>query len=73
MGLFGKDRDLTQPLEQVELMVDASALGQRVEDVSIRLDAFSCASLIATPTLFLTWGLVFICSVILHLLPVMVL
>jgi len=40
MGLFGKDRDLTQPLEQVELMVDASALGQRVEDVSIRLDAF---------------------------------
>ena len=40
MGLFGKDRDLTQALEQVELMVDASALGQRVEDVSIRLDSF---------------------------------
>jgi len=40
MGLFGKDRDLTQPLERVELVVDASALGERVEDVSIRLDAF---------------------------------
>jgi len=40
MGLFGKDRDLTQPLDRVELMVDASALGERVEDVSIRLDSF---------------------------------
>lgn len=40
MGLFGKDRDLTQPLERVELEVDASALGERVEDVSIRLDTF---------------------------------
>ena len=40
MGLFGKERDLTQPLKQVELMVDASALGERVEDVSIRLDSF---------------------------------
>ena len=40
MGLFGKDRDLTQPQDRVELMVDASALGERVEDVSIRLDSF---------------------------------
>jgi len=40
MGLFGKDRDLTKPQDRVELMVDASALGERVEDVSIRLDSF---------------------------------
>ena len=40
MGLFGKDRDLTQPQDRVELLVDASALGERVEDVSIRLDSF---------------------------------
>jgi RluA family pseudouridine synthase len=40
MGLFDKDRDLTKPPEQIELMVDASAQGLKVEDVLIRLDSF---------------------------------
>ncbi|MDE0892754.1 MAG: RluA family pseudouridine synthase [Planctomycetota bacterium] len=40
MGLFSKDRDLTKPPEQIELKVDASALGLKVEDVLIRLDSF---------------------------------
>ena len=40
MGLFPKERDLSRTLEEVELRVEASALGQRVEDVKIRLDAF---------------------------------
>lgn len=40
MGLFPKERDLSRTLEELELRVDASALGQRVEDVKVRLDAF---------------------------------
>ena len=40
MGLFEKDRDLTKPAEQIELLVDASAQGLKVEDVLIRLDSF---------------------------------
>lgn len=40
MGLFPKERDLSRTLESVELRVEASALGQRVEDVKVRLDAF---------------------------------
>jgi 23S rRNA pseudouridine1911/1915/1917 synthase len=40
MGLFPKDRDLTQAPKEVELRVDASDLRMRAEDVEIRLDAF---------------------------------
>ena len=40
MGLFPKERDLSRTLESLELRVEASALGQRVEDVKLRLDAF---------------------------------
>jgi 23S rRNA pseudouridine1911/1915/1917 synthase len=40
MGLFTRDRDLNVPPDRVELEVSASALGQKVEDVSLRLDAF---------------------------------
>jgi 23S rRNA pseudouridine1911/1915/1917 synthase len=40
MGLFPKDRDLTQAPREVELKVDASDLRQRAEAVEIRLDAF---------------------------------
>jgi 23S rRNA pseudouridine1911/1915/1917 synthase len=40
MGLFPKDRDLTQSPKEVELRVDASDLRQRAEAVELRLDAF---------------------------------
>src|SRR6185369_11765747 len=40
MGLFPKDRDLSQAPREVELAVDASSLNMRAEDVDIRLDAF---------------------------------
>jgi len=40
MGLFAKDRDLTQAPKEVELRVDASDLRQRAEAVELRLDAF---------------------------------
>jgi len=40
MGLFPKQRDLTKPLEEVELMVDASFLRLRAEEVHMRLDQF---------------------------------
>ena len=47
MRLFGKDRDLNQALEEVDLVVDASALGKRVADVYVRLDHYLMR--------FLTW------------------
>jgi 23S rRNA pseudouridine1911/1915/1917 synthase len=40
MRLLPKDRDLSKPLEQVELMVRASDLRMRAEEVEIRLDRF---------------------------------
>ena len=40
MSLFPKDRDLTRPLERVELRVDASAYGLPVAEVELRLDHF---------------------------------
>lgn len=40
MGIFPKNRDLTEVPEQVELIVRASDLRQRVDEVNIRLDAF---------------------------------
>jgi 23S rRNA pseudouridine1911/1915/1917 synthase len=40
MGLFPKDRDLTQAPKEVELRVDASDLRMPTESVEIRLDAF---------------------------------
>src|SRR5258707_2548060 len=40
MGIFPKDRDLTQAPKEVELRVDASDLRQRADAVEIRLDAF---------------------------------
>jgi len=40
MGLFGKDRDLTQAPDRVELRVDASALRTKAEDLAVRLDHF---------------------------------
>jgi 23S rRNA pseudouridine1911/1915/1917 synthase len=40
MRLLPKDRDLSKPLEQVELVVRASDLRMRAEDVEIRLDRF---------------------------------
>ncbi len=40
MSLFPKDRDLTRPLERVELVVSASDLRLPVEEVHVRLDAF---------------------------------
>lgn len=40
MGLFPKDRDLTQAPEHVELAVDASAYGVHREELEIRLDQF---------------------------------
>jgi 23S rRNA pseudouridine1911/1915/1917 synthase len=40
MGIFPKDRDLTQAPKEVELRVDASDLRQRAENVELRLDAF---------------------------------
>lgn len=40
MRLLPKDRDLSKPLEKVELSVRASDLRMRAEDVEIRLDRF---------------------------------
>jgi 23S rRNA pseudouridine1911/1915/1917 synthase len=40
MGLFGKDRDLNRAPDRVELCVDASAMGMKVDDVHVRLDNF---------------------------------
>ncbi|MFT5051162.1 MAG: 23S rRNA pseudouridine1911/1915/1917 synthase [Chlamydiales bacterium] len=40
MGLFGKDRDLTQAPDRVELHVDASALRVKADEVAVRLDHF---------------------------------
>lgn len=40
MGLFPKDRDLTEAPREVELRVDCSDLRLRADDVNIRLDAF---------------------------------
>ena len=40
MGIFPKDRDLTEVPEEVELVVRASDLRQRIDEVNIRLDAF---------------------------------
>jgi len=40
MGLFPTDRDLNRPPETVELVLTASSLGLRSEDVLVRLDAF---------------------------------
>jgi ribosomal 50S subunit-recycling heat shock protein len=40
MGIFPKDRDLTQAPKEVELEVRASDLRQRAETVELRLDAF---------------------------------
>jgi len=40
MGIFGKERDLSQAPQQVELRVDCSSLRMKREEVDIRLDAF---------------------------------
>ncbi|MDP6538953.1 MAG: RluA family pseudouridine synthase [Planctomycetota bacterium] len=40
MGLFPSDRDLTRPPERVELRVDATAVGARIEGFEERLDLF---------------------------------
>jgi 23S rRNA pseudouridine1911/1915/1917 synthase len=40
MRLFPRDRDLSQPLERIELRVRASDFGLPVEDVELRLDHF---------------------------------
>lgn len=40
MSLFSKDRDLTQPPDRVELVVDASAMGLKKSEINLRLDAF---------------------------------
>ena len=40
MGLLPKDRDLNQPLEEIELLVDASDFQVKVETLSLRLDQF---------------------------------
>lgn len=40
MGLFPTDRDLNRPPETVELVLTASSLGVRSEEVLVRLDAF---------------------------------
>jgi len=40
MGLFPNERDLNRPPETVELMLTASSLGVRSEEVLVRLDAF---------------------------------
>jgi 23S rRNA pseudouridine1911/1915/1917 synthase len=40
MGLFPRDRNLSRPLEQVELAVHANDFRTAPEDVQIRLDAF---------------------------------
>jgi 23S rRNA pseudouridine1911/1915/1917 synthase len=45
MGLFPKDRDLTQAPKEVELRVDASFFRMRAEELEMRLDAFLAAHL----------------------------
>jgi 23S rRNA pseudouridine1911/1915/1917 synthase len=40
MGLFPKDRDLNRPPREVELVVDASTLRMRADELEIRLDHF---------------------------------
>lgn len=40
MGLLPKDRDLSRPVERVELIVRASDLRLPIEEVHVRLDAF---------------------------------
>lgn len=40
MGLYPKNRDLTQAPREVELRVDGSDLRTRTQDVNVRLDAF---------------------------------
>ncbi|MDP6837871.1 MAG: RluA family pseudouridine synthase [Planctomycetota bacterium] len=40
MGLLPKNRDLSRPLERLEIPVDASNLQLRVEEVNMRLDLF---------------------------------
>lgn len=40
MRLFPRDRDLSQPLEQIELRVRASDFGLTIEEVEMRLDQF---------------------------------
>jgi 23S rRNA pseudouridine1911/1915/1917 synthase len=40
MRLFPRDRDLSQPLEQIELRVRASDFGLPAEEVELRLDQF---------------------------------
>ncbi|MBL8859719.1 MAG: RluA family pseudouridine synthase [Planctomycetes bacterium] len=45
MGIFPKNRDLTQPLKEIELRVDASFFRARAEDLEMRLDAFLTAHL----------------------------
>jgi hypothetical protein len=45
MGLFPKDRDLTQAPRDVELRVDASFFRARAEHLEMRLDAILSAQL----------------------------
>lgn len=45
MGIFGKERDLTQVQKEVELRVDASFFRARAEELEMRLDAFLTAHL----------------------------
>ena len=45
MGIFPKNRDLTQALKNVELRVDASFFRLRAETLEMRLDAFLAAHL----------------------------
>ncbi|MDZ4773611.1 MAG: RluA family pseudouridine synthase [Planctomycetota bacterium] len=45
MGIFKKDRDLTQAPKEVELRVDASFFRMRAEELEMRLDAFLAAHL----------------------------
>ena len=40
MGLYGKERDLSQAATEVVLAVDASAFGERHDEFEMRLDAF---------------------------------
>lgn len=45
MGIFGKERDLSQVQKEVELRVDASFFRTRAEELEMRLDAFLAAHL----------------------------
>ncbi len=45
MGIFPKDRDLTQPPEEVDLRVDASFFRKRHDELHVRLDHFLGAHL----------------------------